>query len=615
MRRIEEPFDGAHSFIGAPPLDSYRSSSSASPSAFANAVSSLALVLLCIAWILFTLVGHDPWKPDEAYSFGLVLDFLDRGDWVVPMLAGEPFLEKPPLFFITASAFARTFGGLMPLHDAARLASGFYMAVALLFLALTARELHGRRHGWTAILTMLGCLGLVVRAHQLITDLALLAGISSGIFGLAVGRRAWIRGGLALGAGAAVAFLSKGLLGPGLLGLTAFALLLYPGWRQRIYVRTLSFAVVVALPGIAAWAIALYLRSTELFDTWLITNNFGRLLGLTNIGPHQPHLFYAYTILWYGMPALPLAGWAIWNARRNGPDAWTDPGIALPLTLLIVMASVFGAASDARELYLMPMLLPLALLATAGMDRLPVSAASALGRVGKVTFGASALLLWVGWIAINTGEPVVVARALNEYQPGFVAKFSAPAFCVALLATLAWLVVVWPRAATARRGITQWTAGVTLCVVLVGSLWLQFLDAGKSYRDMIRALLQSIPDGNCVASRNLGEPQRALLQYYGSLLTVRDEAEFAAPCNVLLVQGWRSSGAPAQEGKWTPVWEGARPGDHKEFYRLYVREALTAAASGAFQGNRPTITLTSGRMHAGARRARAAPGTSAATAD
>ena len=35
------------------------------------------------------LVGHDPWKPDEAYSFGLVLDQLERGDWVVPMLAGE----------------------------------------------------------------------------------------------------------------------------------------------------------------------------------------------------------------------------------------------------------------------------------------------------------------------------------------------------------------------------------------------------------------------------------------------------------------------------------------------------------------------------------------------
>ena len=99
----------------------------------ANVASPLALATLCGAWILLTLVGHDPWKPDEAYSFGLVLDFLERGDWVVPMLAGEPFLEKPPLFFITASAFARAFGGAMPLHDAARLASGFYIALALGF--------------------------------------------------------------------------------------------------------------------------------------------------------------------------------------------------------------------------------------------------------------------------------------------------------------------------------------------------------------------------------------------------------------------------------------------------------------------------------------------------
>jgi hypothetical protein len=49
------------------------------------------LVLLCAAWILPTLVGHDPWKPDDAYPFGLVPDQLQRGDWVVPVLVGEPF--------------------------------------------------------------------------------------------------------------------------------------------------------------------------------------------------------------------------------------------------------------------------------------------------------------------------------------------------------------------------------------------------------------------------------------------------------------------------------------------------------------------------------------------
>ena len=49
---------------------------------------SLLVALLCAAWILPGLIGHDPWKPDEAYSFGVVYEILRGGSWVVPTLAG-----------------------------------------------------------------------------------------------------------------------------------------------------------------------------------------------------------------------------------------------------------------------------------------------------------------------------------------------------------------------------------------------------------------------------------------------------------------------------------------------------------------------------------------------
>ena len=70
--------------------------------------SLLFIVVLCTLWIFPGLIGRDPWKPDEAYSFGLVYHILQTGDWVVPTLAGEPFMEKPPIFFLTAAFFART---------------------------------------------------------------------------------------------------------------------------------------------------------------------------------------------------------------------------------------------------------------------------------------------------------------------------------------------------------------------------------------------------------------------------------------------------------------------------------------------------------------------------
>ena len=41
--------------------------------------------------------------------------------------------------------------------------------------------------------------------------------------------------------------------------------------------------------------------------------------------------------------------------------------------------------------------------------------------------------------------------------------------------------------------------------------------------------------------------------------------------DVLLVTGDNKSELAAPDGKWTRVWEGNRPGDRKEKFRLYRR--------------------------------------------
>jgi 4-amino-4-deoxy-L-arabinose transferase-like glycosyltransferase len=47
------------------------------------------------------LTGHDPWKQDEAYTFGIIRNMVASGDLVVPRVAADPFMEKPPAFYIT----------------------------------------------------------------------------------------------------------------------------------------------------------------------------------------------------------------------------------------------------------------------------------------------------------------------------------------------------------------------------------------------------------------------------------------------------------------------------------------------------------------------------------
>src|SRR5688572_1788173 len=160
----------------------------------------LLLAALCLAWILPGLVAHDPWKPDEAHTFGVVYELLRGGSWIVPTLAGEPFLKEPPLYYLTAALSGVVFSPLAPLHDAARLASGLYIALALLFCGLAGRELNGPGAGALATALLLGCFGLVLRGHQLIPHAAGIAGFAIAYYGCARALRGPL-GGICIGIG------------------------------------------------------------------------------------------------------------------------------------------------------------------------------------------------------------------------------------------------------------------------------------------------------------------------------------------------------------------------------------------------------------------------------
>ena len=47
------------------------------------------LALLLVAYLLPGLIGHDPWKAEDAIGIGIVHQLIEHGRWVVPHLAGE----------------------------------------------------------------------------------------------------------------------------------------------------------------------------------------------------------------------------------------------------------------------------------------------------------------------------------------------------------------------------------------------------------------------------------------------------------------------------------------------------------------------------------------------
>jgi len=80
------------------PIDA-ESDSATAPGASGRhrALKQFGLIVLCAAWALLGTVGHDPWKTEDAAAFGVAYEMLQRGDVLVPYLAGEAFADRPPL--------------------------------------------------------------------------------------------------------------------------------------------------------------------------------------------------------------------------------------------------------------------------------------------------------------------------------------------------------------------------------------------------------------------------------------------------------------------------------------------------------------------------------------
>ena len=524
--------------------------------------SGWMLAAMLAFYVLAGLFGRDPWKGEDAVHIGTAWHMLHYGDWLSPDLAGRAFHE-PPLYYWSAALTGKIFGWLLPLHEAMRIASGIWVTLALMGLYYASRELYGDDSAAASPMLLAGCAGLIFHAHDAQPMLIALAAYSGGLGALAaIGRKPRLTGifyGLAL---------ASCLLGTGiaptlpLLALAPVAWWLSPDRPKALHTLLIGLGIAAVL--ILPWPMLLLSLEPARFHGWLATelaplNTPFSLSGLGRFIGMMP---------WFAFPAMPLAAWTLWLRRRQ----LTAPQVLLPLAFLGITLLLLAWAYRPREIPSLLLLPTLALLAPPGALALRRGAASAFDWFAMTTFSLFALVVWIGWSAGVLGWPAKLAERTQILRPGFVGELNIVAVALALAASAwwLWLIVTAPR--SPYRSLTHWTFGFTMLWLLATSLVLPWFDYGKTYRPVAQAIAQALPaDHGCLAERGLSDTQLASLSYFVEIEPVAEDSKAGQACNWLLVVGDTRRELAPPSSRWNKVWEGNRPGDRREKFRLYRR--------------------------------------------
>ena len=519
------------------------------------------LLVLCAIWLCAGLFGHAPWKPFESHTISTVKTILDTGNFIAPTSASDNDIANPPLYYLSAAATAKVFGTVLPLHDAARLASGLWMMIALLMVGMTGRELWGKGFGRQTTFVFIGSLGLVLSAHTLMPAVSALAGVSATFYALALAKRRPYRASLLLALGIGVSFLSTGLQPLLIIVCTCLALpCLFSAWRNKSFTSVLGLSLLFASPFLLVWPLLCQHFYPDIFVHWWVAS--------LRQFRHGRHLYFLRTLLWYAWPALPLAAWGAWRYRKQ---LLVKPKFQLIITFFAIAWIVIGFGYK-NEVFALPLLIPLTIMAGGSIESLKRGTASALNWFGLVLFGLISGLVWLGWLAMMTGSPAKLKERLIFLSGLTQLNFSLIAFILALVVSLIWLLAILRSQHSNRSGATNWAIGTTAVWTLLMTLWLPMIDSARSYQAIFTELKQALPSKYaCIISNHLGKAQRDLLHYYVNVKAQTVDIDGVLNCDLYLIQDEKNREKVEPGKDWKLIWSGKRAAERRESFRLFQR--------------------------------------------
>jgi len=530
-------------------------------------VPNWALILLFIAYALPANIGHAPWRGDDALHIGVAFSMILDGTWLTPQIAGQPFFDWPPLTYWLGAVSGKLFGWLLPLHDAIRLTNVAMLAIMITCLRHVARDLYGRESASAAAMLALGSVGLLVHAHEMQPLITFSAALSGVFYGLVQMRQPSLRASLITGIATGACFLSAGLSGlAASLPLWLVLPLSEPMLRNQKFLKQMLIALIPAILLSAVWPLLLAIFSPDFLAAWWQSE-------LGAIMPHASHLErskdFANLVGWFTWPLWPLVLWSLWR-RRGGLCAF---GHAIPLSSVLLCFLMATSAGSMRPANLVPLLLPLIVIAAGELCRLRRGAANAFDWFGVITFSMLGVALWLAWLAMNFGWPGPMARNILRLLPGFHPSWTWYQLLIALTLSVAWLLALIKLPFFQLRGAVHWAIGITLTWGLATTLCFSWFDYNKNYEPVSAAIASAIKrqgTEGCVSSLDVGDSQRAALFYFDNLRI----APRATDCSLKLAYATGRNALPEAPAGWETAWQMERgSGRLGERFAIYRRSS------------------------------------------
>jgi len=458
--------------------------------------AALAVVVFSACLYLPVLGERDFWAPDEPKYAQSARETLRDGHWWFPHVNGQPYRDKPPLYFWATAVVSAPFGDVD--EWTARIPSVLFALALVAVVFDLGRRTASIRAGATAAIVLATAWLVAWMARRVNLDVPLAAcstasiwcmvraGLAARTPGRAFAPLAWAA---AAGACAALGAMLKGpVVALPVVGALA-ALAAHPASRAD---RPRGFAVRAAAAGVfgtaavlAAWLIPA--ATLGGYDVLSVARE--HVVERAAEGRHhiRPVFYYLTTLPVDFLPwtflAVP-AAWAAWRRRRDRLDA-------MLLGWFLVPAAVLSIVVEKRNLYVLPILPALALMIGRWVDRVED------GEEREATFRRVAAA--VAALSTVLAAGAVAAAIAGGRIPALDEAWSLPGLPgrVRLLALLAALGAALSIAGLRRAGAadrTRWLAAGFALVELGVFVLLPAVDPLKSARAMGEVIRAEVGD-------------------------------------------------------------------------------------------------------------------------